>query len=172
MMTETTSKPKVKSKLSCIVVIAIIITSPVWLLLLGVLARIANDSTFIVREDAKYSRQFPFLKEDIAYVHIGTDAYYEGTASWADVKKHFNDFEWEEIDEERGEYVRCYMYSKIHKSQVQSAQNNAIGSFYDHKIFRGFSASKRGGKGDGRVRIEVFFDSDNNRFFYTFELMW
>ena len=177
MAVKQSPKPKSKFRLTAQVAIIIMIASfPVWMLFLGIWARHSNSTYFSLKESYDYSSRFPFAKDN-SHVHFGYSAIYEGTALWKDVKTfpEFRDIEWKQIDEDYGALVRCYKFSKIHNSQVNSYIKNELWGhpktstsnlpLYDHRIYRGFFAEQK----RESVLIEVFFDTDNNRFFYLFD---
>jgi len=182
-MPSTKAKPQSKFKsIALTTFIIVVVTSPVWLLGLGILVRLMTD-TVSIRENVEHDSRYPFLN-DISSVWSRDYAYREGTVvtSWTDVKKHFKDFEWQQIDEEEGIIVQCYKFSKTHPSQVESRTQGKYNGFlnenaasYDHKISHGFFAIRgTGSVMDGHHRIvqEVYYDSENNRFFYIWQCMW
>ena len=185
--THVKSKSKFKSRvLTTLFIMGV--TFPVWLFGLAFLVWLVASPQMSIKENLESYSHFPFLT-DISYCKGGRSNYLycEGTVvtSWADIKKHFKDFEWQQI-EEKGITVQCYKFSKTHSSQLESrAQNRLYGReqnkfyeeiddfipdspYYDHKISHGFFAERE----RGRIRQEMFFDSDNNRFFYRWECMW
>ena len=188
-MSFTHVKSKLKSKSIVLTTLFIMgATFPVWLLGLLFFIWLISSPQISIKENLESISRFPFLTDISCYLGGNSNySYYEGTivTSWADIKKHFKDVEWQQIDKE-GIAVRCHKFSRTHSSQLESrTQNRYYGHeqdtfceeinayipdspYYDHKISHGFFARRE----RGRIREEIFFDSENNRFFYLWECVY